>query len=172
MNKKIIYALTIFAFGFTACNSQNKSNSEKQKVESTTNKITDNMKSYISIFEIPATDISRAVKFYQAILDINIEIMDMEGMQMGLLPFEGQNVIGTIMKGEGYIPSPNGVTIYLNGGDNLQVILDKDLQVILDKAENNGGKILVPKTLHGDESGYFATFLDTEGNRIGLHSPN
>jgi len=164
MNKNIIYVLTILVFGFTACNSQNKSNSEKQKVESTTNKITDNMKSYISIFEIPATDISRAVKFYQAILDIKIEIMDMEGMQMGLLPFEGQNVIGTIMKGEGFIPSPNGVTIYLNGGDNLQVILDK--------VENNGGKILVPKTLHGDESGYFAIFLDTEGNRIGLHSPN
>jgi len=164
MNKNIIYVLTILVFGFTACNSQNKPNSEKQKVESTTNKITDNMKSYISIFEIPATDISRAVKFYQAILDIKIEIMDLEGMQMGLLPFEGQNVIGTIMKGEGYIPSPNGVTIYLNGGDNLQVILDK--------VENNGGKILVPKMLHADESGYFAIFLDTEGNRIGLHSPN
>ena len=76
------------------------------------------MDSYISIFEIPATDISRAVKFYQAILDIKIEIMDMEGMQMGLLPFENQNVIGTIMKGEGYIPSSNGVTIYLNGGND------------------------------------------------------
>jgi len=164
MNKNIIYILTIFVIGFTACNSQNKSNIEKQKAESTTNKIKDNMKNYISIFEIPATDISRAVKFYQSILNINIEIMDMEGMQMGLLPFEGQNVIGTIMKGEGYIPSPNGVTIYLNGGDNLQIILDK--------VENNGGKIIVPKTLHGDESGYFALFIDTEGNRIGLHSPN
>ena len=161
---KIIYVLTILAFGFSACTSQNKSNSETKKVESITNKITDNMKSYISIFEIPATDISRAVKFYQAILGVKIEIMDMEGMQMGLLPFEGQKIIGTIMKGEGYIPSPNGVTIYLNGGDNLQIILDK--------VENNGGKILVPKTLHGDESGYFAIFLDTEGNRIGLHSPN
>lgn len=164
MNKNIIYVLTILLFGFTACNKQKKSNLEKQKEESITNKITDNMKSYISIFEIPATDISRAVKFYQVILGVKIEIMDMEGMQMGLLPFEGQNVIGTIMKGEGYIPSPNGVTIYLNGGDNLQIILEK--------AENNGGKILVPKRLHGDESGYFAIFLDTEGNRIGLHSPN
>ncbi|HGY54801.1 MAG TPA: VOC family protein [Caldithrix abyssi] len=122
------------------------------------------MDSYISIFEIPATDISRAVKFYQAILDIKIEIMDMEGMQMGLLPFENQNVIGTIMKGEGYIPSSNGVTIYLNGGN--------DLSTILNKVESNDGKILVPKTPHADESGYFAIFLDTEGNKIGLHSPN
>ncbi len=164
MNKKIIYVLTIFAFGFTACKNQNKSKLEPKKVELTVNKTTDNMKNYISIFEIPATDISRAVKFYQSILDINIEIMDMEGMQMGLLPFEGQNVIGTIMQGKGYTPSPNGVTIYLNGGDNLQVILNK--------VGNNDGKIIVPKTLHGDESGYFAIFLDTEGNKIGLHSLN
>ncbi len=164
MKKTIVYVVVVFTVGFTSCNSKNKSNLEKQKVELTTNKIKDNMKNYISIFEIPATDITRAVKFYQSILNISIEIMDMEGMQMGLLPFEGQNVIGTIMKGEGYIPSPNGVTIYLNGGDNLQIILDK--------VENNNGKILVPKTLHGDESGYFAIFLDTEGNRIGLHSPN
>ncbi len=156
--------MTIIVFGFTACKNQNTTKLETKKAELTVNKTTDNMKSYISIFEIPATDISRAVKFYQAILDINIEIMDMEGMQMGLLPFEGQKVIGTIMKGEGYIPSPNGVTIYLNGGENLQVILNK--------VENNKGKIIVPKTLHGDESGYFAIFLDTEGNKIGLHSPN
>jgi predicted enzyme related to lactoylglutathione lyase len=58
----------------------------------------------------------------------------------------------------------DGVTIYLNGGDNLQVILDK--------VEKSGGRILIPKTLHADESGYFATFIDSEGNKIGLHSPN
>lgn len=122
------------------------------------------MKSFVSIFEIPATDLSRAVQFYQSILDIKIEEMEMPGMQMGLLPYEEQAVIGVIMKGEDYTPSANGVTIYLNGGDNLQVILDK--------VEPCGGKILVPKTPHADESGYFAMFLDTEGNRLGLHSPH
>lgn len=122
------------------------------------------MKSYISIFEIPATEISRAVNFYQTILDIKIEKMNFSGMQMGLFPSEGQITFGIIMQGEDYKPSADGVTIYLNGGDNLQVILDK--------VEKNGGKIVVPKTLHADESGYFALFIDTEGNRIGLHSPN
>jgi len=164
MNRTIIWVLIILAFGFTACNNQNKPNTQAQNVGASINKTTDNMNSYISIFEIPAVEFSRAVEFYQAILNIKIEAMDMEGMQMGLLPFEGQKVIGTIMKGEGYTPSPNGVTIYLNGGDNLQIILDK--------IEKNGGEIIVSKTLHGDESGYFAIFLDTEGNRIGLHSPN
>jgi len=69
-----------------------------------------------------------------------------------------------IVKGEGYTPSADGVTIYLNGGDNLQFILDK--------VEENGGEIIVPKTAHADESGYFAIFLDTEGNKLGLHSVN
>ena len=122
------------------------------------------MSSFVSIFEIPATEISRAVDFYQAILDIKIERMDFPGMQMGLFPSEGQMTFGVIMQGEDYKPSTNGVTIYLNGGDNLQIILDK--------VEKKGGKIIVPKTLHADESGYFAMLIDTEGNKIGLHSPN
>ncbi len=85
-------------------------------------------------------------------------------MQMGILPYEGQMVTGVIIKAEGYKPSANGVTIYLNGGANLQTILDK--------VEKNGGEIQVPKSLHADESGYYAIFIDSEGNKIGLHSPN
>ena len=164
MNKKIIYALTILAFGFTSCKNQNKSNLETKKVGSTVNRTIDNMKNYISLFEIPATDISRAINFYQAILDINIEKMEMPGMEMGIFPYENQMVTGVIMKGEGFKPSADGVTIYLNGGDNLQTILDK--------VEVNGGKVIVSKTAHADESGFFALFLDTEGNKLGLNSPN
>lgn len=122
------------------------------------------MNNYVSIFEIPATDIERAIGFYQKILDLNIEKMSFPGTEMGLLPYEDQAVTGVIMQGEGYVPSSSGVTIYLNGGD--------DLQPILDKVEGAGGKIVAPKTLHADESGYFAIFHDTEGNKLGLHSPN
>ncbi|RKF17545.1 VOC family protein [Alginatibacterium sediminis] len=122
------------------------------------------MNSYISIFEIPALDISRAINFYQAILGINIEKMEIPGMEMGILPYENQAVTGVILKQEGFQPSSNGVTIYLNGGDNLQVILDEVVK--------NHGEIIIPKTAHADESGFFAIFLDSEGNRLGLHSPN
>lgn len=123
---------------------------------------TNDMNSLISIFEIPATDIARAINFYQTILDIDIEKMDFPGMEMGLFPYEDQVVTGVLMKGEGYQPSSAGITIYLNGGTNLQIILDK--------VENNGGKILIPKTPHADESGFFAIFIDSEGNKMGLHS--
>ena len=122
------------------------------------------MNSYLSLFEIPATDISRAIDFYKNLLDIEIEKMSIPEMEMGILPYEEQAVTGIIVKGEGYQPSPNGVTIYLNGGN--------DLQTILDRVEPNGGQIILPKTAHADESGYFALFLDSEGNKMGLNSPN
>ncbi|WP_411031922.1 VOC family protein [Spongiimicrobium sp. 3-5] len=164
MNRAILCLLTVLSITIFACKDQNKSKTETTAVDSNVKQITNEMKSHISIFEIPATEISRAVDFYQTILNITIEKVDMPEMQMGIFPYEGEIVTGVIIKGEGYKPSADGVTIYLNGGN--------DLQVILDKIEENGGKIMVPKTLHADESGYFAIFLDSEGNKIGLHSPN
>lgn len=122
------------------------------------------MNSYVAIFEIPATDMSRAIHFYQNVLNLKIEKMELPGMEMGLLPFEDQAVIGVLMKGEGYEPSASGVTLYLNGGH--------DLQIVLERVEKNGGKVLVPKSPHADESGFFAIFLDSEGNKLGLHSEN
>jgi len=163
--KNMFFATLLVGLCFVSCTNSNKTNSETTTKDTLTNsKPIINMKSYISIFEIPATEISRAIKFYQAILAIKIEKMEMPEMQMGILPYEEQMVTGVIIQAEGYKPSADGVTIYLNGGGNLQVILDK--------VAKNGGKILTPKTLHADESGYFAIFLDSEGNKIGLHSPN
>lgn len=164
MKSTIAGIMLILAFGMLACNSRSKSASEMQQTDSSATKNKKDMNSYISIFEIPATDISRAINFYQEILGVKIERMDFPEMQMGLFPYEEQMVTGVIMKGKDYQPSANGVTIYLNGGDNLQTILDK--------VETNGGKVIVPKTQHADEVGYFAIFHDSEGNKIGLHSPN
>lgn len=164
MKKFILYTAVILSISVTACKIQNKAKYDNITVESNINPKTKEMKSLISIFEIPATDISRAINFYQAILDINIEKIEMPEMEMGIFPYEEQVVTGVIIKAEGDKPSANGVTIYLNGGDNLQIILDK--------VEKNGGEIIVPKSPHADESGFYALFLDSEGNKIGLHSPN
>jgi uncharacterized protein len=162
--KGIILASMVSAMFFVSCNNSGKTNSELPTHDTLTNSKVKDMKSYISMFEIPATDIARAINFYQAILDIKIEKMDVEGMQMGILPYEGQILTGVLIKADGYKPSADGVTIYLNGGDNLQVILDK--------VEKNGGKVITPKTAHADGSGYFAIFLDSEGNKMALNSPN
>lgn len=149
----------VLVFGLIGCDQQKEPGSDPEK-EVTKPAIN----SLVSIFEIPATDISRAIDFYQNILEMEIERMDFPGMEMGLMPYENQMVTGVIMKGEGYQPSAEGVLLYLNGGD--------DLQSILDKVMANGGEIVVPKTPHADESGFFAIFLDSEGNRMGLHSPH
>ena len=102
-----------------SCTNSNKTNSETTTKDTLTNFKLINMKSYISIFEIPANEISRAIEFYQTILDIKIEKMEMPEMQMGILPYDEQMVNGVIIQAEGYKPSADGVTIYLNGGDNL-----------------------------------------------------
>ena len=153
MYKPVLFA-SLLLIGMVACKSQDQANVPNSKP----------MNSYISIFEIPATDISRAVEFYQSVLGVSIEKMEFPGVEMGLFPYENQAITGVIMKTEGYVPSADGVTIYLNGGDNLQIILDR--------VEEHGGKIMIPKTPHADEVGFFAIFLDSEGNKIGLHSPN
>ena len=122
------------------------------------------MKKLISIVEIPTADFPRAVAFYEAILDINIEETEMEGIKMGLLSKFGESVSVQLINGSDYKPSADGTVVYLNGG--------KDLQKVADKIEANGGKIVLPKTEIGPEMGFFAIFIDTEGNKLGLHSYN
>ena len=122
------------------------------------------MKPLISIVEIPTSNFSRAVAFYQAILAITIEEIEMEGVRMGLFPNDGESVSVQLINGSEYKPSGDGTIVYLNGG--------KDLQKVADKIETNGGKIVVPKTEIGPEMGFYAIFNDTEGNKLGLHSNN
>lgn len=122
------------------------------------------MKNAISWFEIPVTDISRAKKFYDTVLEIEIQEMDMPGMKYGMFPYDRDNngVGGGLVQMEGVSPSAEGLTLYLNGGN--------DLTAPLGRVEAAGGKIIQPKTDIG-ENGFMAMFIDTEGNRLALHSP-
>lgn len=118
----------------------------------------------INWFEIPASDFSRAVTFYKNILGVEIQETEMFGTRMGFLPTDGRSVSGAIVQGEDYKPSSTGVTVYLNGGNNLEPMLGR--------VEQNGGTIIVPKTQISPEMGYFAMFIDTEGNKMALHATN
>ncbi|MCC6549554.1 MAG: VOC family protein [Ignavibacteriaceae bacterium] len=116
----------------------------------------------INWFEIPAVGFERACVFYSKVLGIEIERTAMGEFKMGMMPmFEGK-VSGAIVTGEGYTPSLEGVCIYLNA--------DPDLNDALGRVEAAGGKILVPKTPITPEYGFFAVIVDTEGNKIHLHS--
>jgi predicted enzyme related to lactoylglutathione lyase len=122
------------------------------------------MQNLINWFEIPAKDISRAKKFYHSILGLEMNETEMFGTKMAFFPTDGSNVSGAIVQGEDYSPSTEGALVYLNGGNNLETALVK--------VEGAGGKVIVPKTQISPEMGYFAMFMDTEGNRIALHSIN
>lgn len=116
----------------------------------------------ISWFEIPVTDFNRAKAFYEAVLSRPVETMTMGPSTMGFLSSSLEGIGGAIVHGDGTAPSQRGTLVYLNGGD--------DLAVMLARVQLAGGQVAVPKTVIGNGFGFFAHFVDTEGNRIGLHS--
>ena len=120
------------------------------------------MENLIVWFEIPVNDFVRAKKFYSEILQTEIKDEKMGDDLMGFFLTEKGGSSGAVVKGEGHEPGDKGTIVYLNAGE--------DLQVILNRVEPAGGKIVVPKTLITDELGCFAWFLDTEGNRLALWS--
>lgn len=121
------------------------------------------MKNSINWFEIPVTDFTRAKLFYETILGAELQQMEAMGMKSAFFPAELENggIGGCLIEGKGYEPSEKGSLVYLNGGD--------DLSVSLSKVESAGGKIILPKTSIGP-NGFMAHFIDSEGNKIGLHS--
>lgn len=120
------------------------------------------MTNAINWFEIPVTDFTRAKKFYETILGVEIMEMPFPGGKYGMLPADMQTGVGGgLAQGEGFEPSDKGTIVYLNGGE--------DLSVGLGKVNQAGGKIIMPKTSIG-QNGFMAHFIDTEGNRVALHS--
>ncbi|MBK8193681.1 MAG: VOC family protein [Lewinellaceae bacterium] len=119
------------------------------------------MKSWTTWFEIPAVDIERAKKFYDAIFQMEVQLMDFGGLKMGMFPHTG--VAGALCQHESYQPSDTkGVLVYLEA--------NPDLNEVLDRVEAAGGRIIRPKTQISPEYGYMAIFVDSEGNRMALHS--
>ena len=119
----------------------------------------------ISWFEIPSTDINRAQKFYETIFDIKMTAMDMPQLQMRMFPTESRIDVGGAItyQPDYYKPAGEaGVVVYLNANPNVQIVLDR--------IEGAGGKIIIPKTEISPDHGHMAVFMDSEGNRIALHS--
>ncbi len=121
------------------------------------------MTNAVNWFEIPVKDFERAKKFYQTVLGNDITDMSVpDGSKYGVLQYDQQaGVGGAIWAGEGANPSDNGTVVYLNGGD--------DLSVSVDRVEAAGGKVVLPKMEIG-ENGFIAHIIDTEGNKVGFHS--
>ncbi len=124
------------------------------------------MNNAISWFEIGTTDLDRAAKFYETIFNIKLNPLDLPNIKMRMFPLNDMATqVGGALVNSGGFHKPSateGPLVYLNG--------NPDVQRVLDKVEAAGGKILVPKTEISPEYGFMAVIIDTEGNRIGLHS--
>lgn len=121
------------------------------------------MKDFITWFEIPVLNMQRATDFYNHIYTIKMETTEMNDYAMAVFPVT-TGIGGALVMGQGCVPSETGSLVYLNGGRNLQPILDK--------VEEAGGRIIMPKTKINDEAGHFALFIDSEGNKLAINSKN
>ncbi|MEP7372127.1 MAG: VOC family protein [Chitinophagaceae bacterium] len=115
-------------------------------------------------FEIPVSDMARAKHFYQVIFSIHMHEMEMMGMKMAGFPGEpgSGKVSGALVQSENHVPSADGAVLYLNA--------NPDMSPVLERIAQEGGHIVLPKTVITSEIGYMAFFIDTEGNKVGLHS--
>lgn len=120
-------------------------------------------KNYVSWFEIPAIDFQRAVHFYNHIFGIEMVQNITDVNAIAFFPATS-GIGGAVIAGPNSIPSDKGPLIYLNGGN--------DLSIVLGKVEEAGGRIVMPKTLISEDAGYFAIFIDSQGNKLALHSKN
>jgi uncharacterized protein len=111
-------------------------------------------------FEIPVTDMNRAIKFYKSVFQFDFDKENIDNNEMALFPFidENSGISGALAKGQIYKPTKDGVVIYFKTEN-----IDETLKL----ATSNGGQILYPKTDNG--IGLVAEFEDTEGNRIALY---
>jgi predicted enzyme related to lactoylglutathione lyase len=121
------------------------------------------MANAINWFEIPVADFARAKKFYNTIFGFEMQEQKMGDYTMGFFPGDQSGVSGAICHGEGFKPSPDGTLVYLNA--------DGKLDDVLGRVEKAGGKVVLPKKLVTDEIGFIAYFIDSEGNKVALHSP-
>ncbi|OGY90589.1 MAG: glyoxalase [Candidatus Komeilibacteria bacterium RIFCSPLOWO2_01_FULL_52_15] len=116
-------------------------------------------------FEIPVRNMGRASKFYEAVFDIKLQPLHLGPLDMALFPGVEKSMgsSGSLIQHEFYTPSADGVLIYFTA-------FSGDVATELSRVEAAGGTVLVPKKLISKELGHMGVFVDTEGNRIAVHS--
>lgn len=124
-------------------------------------------RSAVNWFEIPTIDFERAVAFYESIFETKLQRMEIAAgtltpMPMAVFPSSGAGATGALVYIPEHKPAAAGPLLYLNANPNLDVVLAR--------VEDAGGKLLMGKTQLPNNFGYMAIFFDTEGNHMALHS--
>jgi predicted enzyme related to lactoylglutathione lyase len=108
-------------------------------------------------FDIPVTDMGRAIAFYERVTKQKLQRMQV-GAEKETALFESD---GCLFSSPEDKPSHFGSRVYFAATPSVDDWLGR--------VETAGGKILVPRTAIGGDRGFFAYFEDSEGNRVGLH---
>jgi predicted enzyme related to lactoylglutathione lyase len=115
----------------------------------------------VTWFEIPAVDLARATRFYEAAFGWKLDPQQIGDYQMAWFPMaeNAYGAAGALVHGELAKPSTDGTLVYLGV---------PAIDAALASIESAGGKTLVPRTPIGPH-GFIAEFEDSEGNRVALH---
>lgn len=116
----------------------------------------------VAWFEIPVTDMQRARHFYHHVFAVEFDMLEMGADIMAMFPFDHAvpGSSGALVQGPDYEPCDRGTMVYFECAD---------VAPLLAKVEHAGGKLLLAKTGIG-EHGFIGVFLDSEGNKVGMHS--
>lgn len=117
----------------------------------------------ISWFELPATDMDRAIAFYNVVFDWDLKLMEFGNQQMAWFPMTDKEygAGGSLVKHESYAPRDNGTLVYF---------MCEDVAIAIERTRQAGGTVLQEKKQISEDNGYMGLALDTEGNRIAFHS--
>lgn len=110
---------------------------------------------------IPCVDLERAERFYAGVVQ-GVTIRNGSApFPMAYVTDTSGHEIGHLFVHGGFPPSDAGVIVYLDCGDITETLA---------RVVQFGGRVTLPKTLIAPGKGYWALFLDTEGNRMALHA--
>lgn len=114
-------------------------------------------------FEIPTRDLDRAQRFYETVLNVSLTRQHLGNGVLAVFPYGGKpHSSGALIRMDECLPSAQGSVVYLSLADLIPA---------LERAQASGGNVIVPRTALPEGMGYFAQFIDCEGNRVGLWSP-
>ena len=106
--------------------------------------------------DIPVVDLNRAINFYRAVLNCEIEQQEQDGKKIGVIPNWA-----TLVVAETEISENSGILIYIS--------VEKRIRDAVKRVDEHGGKVM--QRIHTIAPyGFRAIVLDSEGNRLALHS--
>jgi predicted enzyme related to lactoylglutathione lyase len=113
-------------------------------------------------FEIYVDDLARAVRFYEAVLQLKLQELPSPEVKMWAFPMDPQQAgsSGALVHMAGLKAGGNSTIVYFNSDD---------CAVEAARVASAGGRIMKDKFSIG-QYGFIALAYDTEGNVFGLYS--